>query len=128
MRFPRELPVDGGVVHADGIDVPVTNLDKVFWPDEKITKGDLLTYYFNIAPLILPYLQDRPLTLKRYPNGVTGRYFFQKDAPDYTPQWVELCAIEPEDTKIDETVMVNKLADLLFVANLGCIEMHPLHS
>jgi bifunctional non-homologous end joining protein LigD len=128
MRFPRELPVDGGVVHADGIDVPVTNLDKVFWPDEAITKGDLLTYYFNVADTILPYVADRPLTLKRYPNGVSGRYFFQKDAPDYTPDWVELCAIEPEDTEIDETVMVNKLADLLFVANLGCIEMHPLHS
>src|SRR5205814_7208894 len=78
--------------------------------------------------VLLPYLRDRPLTLKRYPNGVRERYFFQKDAPDYTPDWVELCAIEPEDTEIDETVMVNKLADLLFVANLGCIEMHPLHS
>ncbi len=128
MRFPRELPVDGGIVRADGLDVRVTNLDKVFWPDEQITKGDLLTYYFNIADRILPYLRDRPLTLKRYANGVNGRAFFQKDAPDYTPPWVELCAIEPEDTEIDETVMVNKLADLLFVANLGCIEMHPLHS
>lgn len=128
MNFPKELPVDGGVVHADGIDVAVTNLDKVFWPDEAVTKGDLLTYYFNVAATLLPYLRDRPLTLKRYPNGVKGPFFFQKDAPDYTPDWVELCAIEPEDTKIDETVMVNKLADLLFVANLGCIEMHPLHS
>jgi bifunctional non-homologous end joining protein LigD len=115
-------------VSADGIDVPVTNLDKIYWPDEAITKRDLLTYYFNIAPTILPYLADRPLTLKRYPNGVNSRAFFQKDAPDYTPPWVDLCAIEPEDRKIDETVMVNKLADLLFVANLGCIEMHPLHS
>jgi bifunctional non-homologous end joining protein LigD len=128
MRFPHELPVSSGVVRADDIDVPVTNLDKVFWPDDGITKGDLLTYYFNVAETILPYLHDRPLTLKRFPNGVNARYFFQKDAPDYTPDWVELCAIEPEDTKIDETVMVNKLADLLFVANLGCIEMHPLHS
>ncbi len=122
------MPVDKGVVRSDGIDVPVTNLDKVFWPDEQITKGDLLTYYFNVADVILPYLRDRPLTLKRFPNGVKAKSFFQKQAPHWTPPWVELCAIEPEDTEIDETVMVNKLADLLFVVNLGCIEMHPLHS
>jgi bifunctional non-homologous end joining protein LigD len=128
VKFPHELPVENGRVRAEGIDVPVTNLGKIYWPDEGITKGDLLTYYFNVAPAILPYLRDRPLTLKRYPNGVNARPFFQKDAPDYTPSWVELCAIEPEDTEIDEMVMVNKLADLLFVVNLGCIEMHPLHS
>jgi bifunctional non-homologous end joining protein LigD len=132
LTFPTELPAAGTskkrFVSTDGVEVSVTNLEKVFWPDEGITKGDLLAYYFNIGETILPYLHDRPLALKRMPDGVTGKYFFQRNAPDYTPDWVNLCAIEPEDGKVDETVIITKLADLLFVANLGCIEMHPLHS
>jgi bifunctional non-homologous end joining protein LigD len=133
VRFPNPLPVerrdgDKTYVRCDGIDVPVTNLDKIFWPDEGITKGDLLAYYFNIAPVILRHVYQRPLALKRMPNGVTGDSFFQRNAPDWTPSWVPLCAIEPADSKVDETVMIEKTADLLFVANLGAIELHPLHS
>jgi bifunctional non-homologous end joining protein LigD len=132
MRFPEPLPVqrdgDRTFVAVDGVDVPVTNLEKVFWPDEGITKGDLLTYYFNIAPTILPHVYQRPLALKRLPNGIGGNSFFQRNAPAWTPNWVPLCAIEPADSKVDETVMIEKTADLLFVANLGAIELHPLHS
>jgi bifunctional non-homologous end joining protein LigD len=132
MRFPEPLPIqregDRTFVSVDDIDVPVTNLDKVFWPEEGITKGDLLTYYFNIAPTILPYVSGRPLALRRMPNGTRGNSFFQRNAPDWTPDWVPLCAIEPADSKVDETVMIEKTADLLFVVNLGAIELHPLHS
>jgi bifunctional non-homologous end joining protein LigD len=132
LRFPCPLPVTEKagrmVVATDGIDVPVTNLDKVFWPDQGITKGDLLAYYWNVAPVIVPYLHDRPLTLKRMPDGVNGNSFFQRNAPGWTPEWVPLCAIEPADSKVDETIVVHNAAHLLFVANLGAIEMHTLHS
>jgi bifunctional non-homologous end joining protein LigD len=132
LRFPSRLPAerrgDKWVLDSDGHTVALSNLGKVFWPDEGITKGDLLTYYFNIAETIVPYLDDRPLALRRMPNGVTGRSFFQRNAPSYTPPWITLCAIEPADSEIDETVVVRCRADLLFVANLGCVEMHPLHS
>jgi bifunctional non-homologous end joining protein LigD len=138
LRLPSPLPVvevEGRrVVRTDGIDVPVTNLDKVYWPPDPaggtdaITKGDLLTYYWNVAPVIVPHLHDRPLTLRRLPDGIAGPTFFQRNAPDWTPDWVPLCAIEPADSKVDETVVVHNRAHLLFVANLGAIEMHPLHS
>ena len=132
LRLPGPLPVteeDGRtVVTTDGIDVPVSNLGKVYWPDEGITKGDLLAYYWNVADVIVPHLHDRPLTLKRLPDGVTGPRFFQRNAPGWTPDWIPLCALEPADSKVDETVVVHNRAHLLFVANLGAIEMHPLHS
>jgi bifunctional non-homologous end joining protein LigD len=132
LRLPGPLPVverDGRtIVSTDGIDVPVTNLDKVYWPDERITKGDLLAYYWNVAAVLLPHVDDRPLALKRMPDGIVGSTFFQRNAPDWTPDWVPLCAIEPADSRVDETVVVRRRADLLFVANLGCIDLHPLHS
>ena len=65
-----------------------SNLDKVFWPEEGITKGDLLAYYREIAPTILPHLRDRPFTMKRYPDGIDGKFFFQKDAPKHMPEWI----------------------------------------
>lgn len=132
IKFPSDIPVriEGGAwyVDANGLEVRLTNLDKLFWPEERITKGDLLAYYLNIAEMILPYVDDRPITMKRMPNGVTGGHFYQKDAPDYTPPWITRCAIEPEDGKVDEMILVQSLAELLYVANLGCIELHPLHS
>ena len=132
LRLPGPLPLTEKagrtVITTDGVDVPVTNLDKVFWPDDGITKGDLLAYYWNIAPAIVPHLRDRPLTLKRMPDGITGSTFFQRNAPSWTPEWVPLCAIEPADSRVDETIVVHDRAHLLFVANLGAIEMHTLHS
>src|SRR5690606_24980928 len=68
--------------------VALTNVDKVFWPDEGWTKGDLIAYYDRVAPWLLPYLRDRPLVLTRYPDGITGKSFFQKDAPAYAPDWI----------------------------------------
>lgn len=132
LRFPAELPAersgDKWLLESDGHAVALSNLEKVFWPEEGITKGDLLAYYYNVAPVLVPHVDDRPLALKRMPNGVTGRSFFQRNAPSYTPPWITLCAIEPADSEIDETIVVHRRADLLFVTNLGCIEMHPLHS
>lgn len=107
----------------------LSNLTKVFWPEEGYTKGDLLAYYYNVAPTILPYLAGRPLTLKRMPDGIAGPHFFEKNAPSHTPDWMPRCPVrEEEGGKLIDYLMAEELPHLLFVANLGAIEFHPLHS
>jgi bifunctional non-homologous end joining protein LigD len=134
VELPRTLPVerrtDAWWTEADGRELRLSNLDKVYWPDEGYTKGDLVAYYLNVAELILPYLRDRPLTMKRMPDGIAGDFFYEKTAPSHTPEWVARCHVESEDAKtgVIGYLMVNDLSTLLYVANLGCIEMHPLHS
>ena len=108
----------------------LSNLDKVFWPEEGYTKGDLLNYYANVAELMLPHLRDRPLTMKRMPDGASGPHFYEKNAPSHTPDWMPRCPVDSDESEGGRIyyLMVNDLAGLLFVANLGCIEFHPLHS
>jgi bifunctional non-homologous end joining protein LigD len=103
----------------------LTNLEKVFWPGEGITKGDLVAYYRDMAPWMLHYLRDRPLTLTRYPDGIEGKSFFQKDAPEWTPGWVRTERIWSEDTKRELAVFVcDDVEMLLHVVNLGTIPLH----
>ena len=134
VELPRPLPVeergDAWWLDVQGRELRLSNLDKVYWPDEGYTKGDLIAYYFNAAELILPHLRERPLTMKRMPDGVAGGFFYEKTAPSHTPDWIPRCPVRSEDSKdgVIGYLMVNDLATLLFVANLGCIEMHPLHS
>ena len=135
VELPRELPVRRGAGDAWWIDLPerelrLSNLDKIFWPEEGYTKGDLLAYYFNVADLLLPHLERRPLTMKRMPDGIDGDSFYEKTAPSHTPDWVHRCTVLSEDAKEGriDYLTVDDLATLLFVANLGAIEMHPLHS
>ena len=134
VEFPRPLPAekrgDAWWMDADGRELRLSNLDKVFWPDEGYTKGDLLAYYYNVAELILPHLRERPLTMKRMPDGISGPFFYEKTAPSHTPDWIARCPVRSDESKdgVIGYLMVNDLATLLFVANLGCIEMHPLHS
>jgi bifunctional non-homologous end joining protein LigD len=97
----------------------LSNLDKVFWPQEGFTKGDLLHYYEAAWPLIEPYLRDRPVVLTRYPDGIDGKSFFQKHAPEFVPDWVETCRIEDTDYFV-----CNDLPTLRYVINLGCIPLH----
>jgi DNA ligase D len=107
----------------------LTNLDKIYWPDEKITKGDLIQYYEDAAPFILPYLKNRPLSLKRNPNGIRDNGFFHKDAGDIAPAWMKTAGIYAESTnKIVHYLVCNDVKSLLFIANLGCIEMNPWNS
>lgn len=115
-------------VELDGVEVSLSHLDKVLWPDEGITKGDLVAYYLSIAPRLLPHLADRPLTLKRMPGGVGEEYFYQRDAPDHTPGWVPRCTVESEDSDPDEMIVAGSAAALAFTVNLGALEMHPLHA
>ncbi len=102
-----------------------TNLDKVFWPDAPYTKGDLIAYYRRIAPWLLPYLRDRPVVLTRYPDGIEGKSFFQKDAPPWTPAWVRTETLWSEHAKREIHYFVcNNLESLLYLANLGTIPLH----
>jgi DNA ligase D-like protein (predicted ligase)/DNA ligase D-like protein (predicted polymerase)/DNA ligase D-like protein (predicted 3'-phosphoesterase) len=134
VEFPRPLVAekrgDAWWAEVGDRELRLSNLDKVFWPDEGYTKGDLVAYYLNAAELILPHLAERPLTMKRMPDGIAGGYFYEKTAPSHTPDWIPRCPVESEDSRegVIGYLMVDGLATLLFVANLGCIEMHPLHS
>jgi bifunctional non-homologous end joining protein LigD len=105
--------------------VKLTNLKKIFWPADGSTKGDLVAYYDRVAPLILPYLRDRPLVLTRYPDGITGKSFFQKDAPEFTPAWVRTERVYSKDAGRDiDYFVVDDAASLRYVANSAAIPLH----
>ncbi|MEJ0021415.1 MAG: non-homologous end-joining DNA ligase [Candidatus Doudnabacteria bacterium] len=116
-------------IKIEGKVLKLTNLDKVFWPKEKYTKGDVIDYYQKIAPYILPYLKNRPESLNRHPNGITGKNFFQKDVDHIPPKWakVENIYSESNDKDIHYLVCQDK-ATLIYMANLGCIEINPWNS
>jgi bifunctional non-homologous end joining protein LigD len=129
----REDPVATEIRRGKKV-LRLSNLDKVFWPDEGITKGDLIAYYRDVAPVLVPHLRDRPFTLKRYPNGVTNDFFFQKDAPKGMPDWIPSrpFMVSTRDTprrkrKI-ETPLVNDELALLWMVNMGCIDMNVWYS
>ena len=103
----------------------ITNPKKIFWPSEGYTKGDLIAYYEAIAPLLLPYLKDRPLVLTRYPDGITGKSFFQKDAPEFVPAWVRTERIYSKDAEREiDYFVVNDVETLRYIVNLGTIPLH----
>jgi len=120
--------VHDAAVEANGHSVSLTNLEKVFWPKLGITKGDLLRYYAAVAPVLLPHLHDRAMVMKRYPNGATGKCFFMKRAPSPRPDWIETCAIEHGSGSIIDFPMVQDLASLLWVVNLGCIDLNQWYA
>lgn len=103
--------------------VRLTNLRKVFWKEAGLTKRDLIQYYADVSPYLLPHLADRGVTMKRFPNGAAGAFFYMKHAPASRPPWVKVCPI-PHKEVID-FVMVSDLPSLLWVINLGCIDLHP---
>src|SRR6476646_7249472 len=115
-------------------ELQLSNLDKLFWPDEGITKGDLLRYYEQIAPVLLPHIAHRPFTMRRYPDGAYGKAFFQKDAPSHMPDWIprfraQVSARDKERTSkwIEFPVVDDELA-LLWIVNMGCIDMNTWYS
>ena len=108
-------------------ELKLTNLEKVFFPDEDITKGDLLEYYGSVADLLLPYLRDRPITLVRYPDGIKGKHFFQKQAPVHTPDWMRTASLPSRSGgggKDIRYLMVDDRDGLLWMINSGCIDVH----
>ncbi len=111
------------------IKVPLSNPSKIYWPQEGFTKGDMIEYYKTIAPYILPYLKNRPLSLRRNPNGITDEGFFHKDAGEKAPSWIKKINVHSESNdKTIHYIMVNDAPSLIYVANLGCIEMNPWFS
>ncbi len=108
--------------------VRLTNLAKPFWPESGITKGDLLQYYADISSVLLPHLHDRAMVMKRYPNGAAGKWFFMKRAPSPRPEWIETCAIEHASGNVIDFPMIQDLAALLWVINLGCIDLNPWYA
>ncbi|HKQ64228.1 MAG TPA: non-homologous end-joining DNA ligase [Methylomirabilota bacterium] len=124
-RRPSSRASDDAVDGATERRVTVTNAGKVFWPDEGYTKAELIGYYEAVAGWLLPYLRDRPLVLTRYPDGITGKSFFQKDAPEWTPSWVRTERIHANDVDRDiDYFVVDDLESLRYVANLGTIPLH----
>jgi bifunctional non-homologous end joining protein LigD len=106
-------------------EVKLTNLKKMFWPADGYTKGDLVAYYERVAPLLLPYLRDRPLVLTRYPDGITGKSFFQKDAPEFTPAWVRTERVYSKDAEREiDYFVVDDVESLRYIANSGTIPLH----
>jgi bifunctional non-homologous end joining protein LigD len=108
---------------VDGFEVPVSNLDKAYWPEEGITKGDVIEYYIQLWPWLGPHLTGRPLSLVRYPEGIGGNFFYQKNFPD-SPPWVETLPVSNGGRTV-RYVLGNNLATLIWSVNLGCIEAHP---
>jgi len=124
-KVPRSARDDGRAGDDDELPFELTNLKKVFWPEDGYTKGDLIAYYRDIAPWLLPYLRNRPLVMTRYPDGIAGKSFFQKDAPGFTPDWVRTERMWSEDTQREIDYFVcDDLASLLYVINLGSIPLH----
>ncbi len=129
----RERPVEE-VVRKGRRELRLSNLDKVFWPDEGTTKGDLLDYYRAIAPVLVPHLRERPFTMRRYPDGIEGKAFFQKDAPSHMPEWIPTHRAlvstrdKPGSRKWVEFPLVNDELALLWMANMGCIDMNTWYS
>jgi bifunctional non-homologous end joining protein LigD len=111
-------------VDVDGRRLSLSNLDKVMYPETGFTKGQVIDYYTRVAPAVLPHLRDRPLTLKRYPDGVDGPHFYEKQCPSHRPDWVETAAI-PVSSKTIDFCLSNDLPTLVWLANLADLELHP---
>jgi bifunctional non-homologous end joining protein LigD len=125
--IPRDRP-DAVVTPVAGHSVQLTNLDKVFFPETGTTKRDLLQYYADVAPLLVPYLAGRAMVLKRYPNGVAGEFFYMKRTPAGAPPWIRTCSIEHGSGSVIDFPIVDDVAGLLWVINLGCIDLNEWYS
>ena len=126
LAIPRDI--DTVEVRAGAQSVHLTNLRKPFWAELGITKGDLLQYYADVAHALLPHLRDRAMVMRRYPNGWDGKSFFMKNAPTPRPEWIEICSIGHEADKVIDFPMIQDLPALLWVVNLGCIDLNQWYA
>jgi bifunctional non-homologous end joining protein LigD len=120
--------VDTAVVTIADRSVRLSNLQKPFWPERGITKGDLLRYYLGMADVLLPHLKDRAMVMKRYPHGAGKAFFFMKRTPSPHPEWLKTCAIEHGSGNVIDFPVIGDLASLLWIINLGCIDLNPWYS
>jgi bifunctional non-homologous end joining protein LigD len=119
---------ENAVVRAGDRAVELTNLNKVFWPELGLTKRNLLQYYADVSAVLLPHLADRAMVMKRYPNGIHGKWFFMKRTPSPKPEWLETCEILHKSQNLIAFPMVQDLASLLWVVNLGCIDLNQWYA
>jgi bifunctional non-homologous end joining protein LigD len=126
VTIPKDLA--NAELTVGGKKVALTNLHKPFWPELGISKGDLIRYYAEIAEYLLPHLHDRAMVMKRYPHGAHGEFFFMKRAPVPRPDWIQTCSILHESTNVIDFPMIQDLASLLWVVNLGCIDLNPWYA
>ena len=124
MTIPEGLP--DAELEIGSRKVHLTNLNKPFWPELNLTKRDLLQYYADVAPVLRPHLAERAMVMKRYPNGAHGDFFFMKRTPDPHPDWLQTCSISHASASVIAFPVIDDLAALLWVVNLGCIP--PLRS
>jgi bifunctional non-homologous end joining protein LigD len=120
--------VDEANLIVSGGDVRLTNLQKVFWPKLGLTKRDLLQYYLDVSAFLLPHVRDRAMVMKRYPNGIDGEFFFMKRAPKPRPSSVPVCSIEHHSGNVIDFPVVQNVASLLWIVNLGCIDLNPWYA
>ena len=108
----------------DGTKVEVTNLQKIFYPKPGFTKGDVIDYYVRISPVLLPHLKERPITLKRYPDGVEGFFFYEKKCPTHRPKWIKTTKVDKSEGGEINYCVINDLPSLVWAANLADLELH----
>src|SRR5687767_5638269 len=132
MANPLRPHIPTDVEHATltvaGREVRLTNLPKPFWPELGITKGALIQYYVDVAPVLLPHISDRAMVMKRYPHGAAGPFFFMKRAPTPRPDWIRTCAIEHESGNVIDFPVIDDVASLMWVINLGCIDLNQWYA
>ena len=119
---------DNVVLRIGTRDVRLTNLRKIFWSAGPITKGDLLQYYADVSEALLPHVRDRAMVMKRYPHGAAGEFFFMKRAPVPRPPWIEICSVAHGSGNVIDFPMVQDRASLLWVVNLGCIDLNQWYA
>ena len=125
LKIPADT--DNVVLAVAGREVRLTNLRKPFWPELGVTKGDLIQYYADVAPVLMPHIRDRAMVMKRYPHGAAGKFFFMKRAPTPRPDWIRTCSIGHDSNIIDFPV-IDDLPSLLWVINLGCIDLNQWYA
>jgi bifunctional non-homologous end joining protein LigD len=126
LQIPSD--VNATTLSVDGGPVQLTNLKKVFFPGLGLTKRDLLQYYLDVSPWLLPHLQNRAMVMKRYPNGINGEFFFMKRAPSPRPDSIPVCSIEHGSGNVIAFPVIQHLGSLLWVVNLGCIDLNPWYA
>ena len=125
VRIPE---AENALLRVGGHEVQLTNLGKVFWPELGYTKRDLLQYYADVSSALLPHLKDRAMVMKRFPNGIHGKWFFMKRTPSPRPDWLQTCEIMHKSGNLIAFPMVQDLASLLWVVNLGCIDLNQWYA
>ena len=127
-RLVVPTDVNDAVIKIADREVRLSNLPKLFWPELGITKGNLIQYYADVAPLLLPHIAERAMVMKRYPHGAAGEFFFMKRAPEPRPSWIRTCEIDHGSKGIINFPVIDDLASLLWVINLGCIDLNQWYA